>query len=152
MKLIEVDPIGLEPAQTVLDCRHDVAARGALHDAGLAELHAEFCRQHDIFAPAAQNLAQAVFRAAVVAINVRGVEEGDAEIQCLMHHLAGRIEIDAPAEVIAAEADGRNLKARFSQRAPIHRTSLSLKMRAAASSMTRPRESSFRCPRSSSPG
>ena len=52
-----------------------------------------------------------VFGTAALAIGIGGVEQRDAEIERLVDHLAGRLEIDAAAEVVAAETDRRHAQA-----------------------------------------
>ena len=42
---------------------------------------------------------------ALAAIDIGGVEQGDAGVDRLVHHPARGVEIDAAAEIVAAEAD-----------------------------------------------
>ena len=110
----------LEAPQAVLDRLHDVGARAALHPAGIVHVHAELRRQHDVLAALAEDLAEEALRAAALAIDVGGVEERDAEIERLVDDLAGRLEVDAAAEIVAAETDERHPKARRSEIALLH--------------------------------
>src|SRR5215207_11066810 len=68
----------------------------------------------------AEDLAEEALRAAALAIDVGGVEERDAEVERLVDDLAGRLEVDAAAEVVAAETDERHPKARRSEIALLH--------------------------------
>jgi len=112
VELVEVEPVGLEPPQAVLDRLHDVGARAALHAAGIVHVHAELRRQHDVLAALAEDFAEETLRAAALAVDVGGVEERDAEIERLVDDLAGRLKVDPAAEIVAAETDERHPKAR----------------------------------------
>jgi len=124
MELVEVDPVGLEAPERVLDGAHDVAARAAFQLLGVVHDHAELRRQHDLLAPVAEHLAHQRLRAAALAVDVGGVEERDAEVDRLVDDLARRLEVEAAAEVVAAEADDRDPQARLPQIARLHRPSL----------------------------
>jgi hypothetical protein len=54
--LVQVDPVGLEPAQRCVDCIADVATRRATTVGIVAQRHPELRRQHDpvAVAPAGQ--------------------------------------------------------------------------------------------------
>src|SRR3546814_20136834 len=65
-------------------------------------------RQHDVLAARAEDLAHLRLGAAHVAIGIGGVEQGDAEIECLVDHLARGFEIEAHLEIVAAETDLRS--------------------------------------------
>ena len=58
--------------------------------------------------------------AAHAGIDVGGVEQGDAEVDRLVDHLARGLEIDALAEIVAAEADGGNAQAGAAEIANLH--------------------------------
>ena len=105
MHLVKIDPVCLEPLQARLGGFGDVAGRRA---AGARLLHrqAELGRQHDVLAARAENAAEKLFRAALVAVGVSGVDQRDAEIERAVHHALRRLEIGAAAEIVAAEPDG----------------------------------------------
>ncbi len=66
--------------------------------------------------------------AAEAAIDVRGVEQRDAEIERLVHDPARGFEIDASAEIVAAQSDDGDLQSRASEPALLHDgSSLSVK-------------------------
>ena len=121
MQLVDVDPVGLEPLEARFNRLRDVTARRALHQTGIVHRVAEFRREHDVLAPRAEKLAEADFRAALVAVDIGGVEEGDAEIERLVDHRARGIGVDAQPEVIAAQPDGGELERRVAELALFHR-------------------------------
>jgi hypothetical protein len=78
---------------------------------------AELRREHDPFAPTAQQLAEeALARAAVavdrraraVSVDVGRVEERDAGVQRRVDDRARALEVEPSAEVVAAEPDARD--------------------------------------------
>jgi hypothetical protein len=106
--LVEIDVIGLQPLQARLDRRHDVAARGTLLGAVGRHRLGVFRRQHDVLAAVAEHGAEHCLRAAHAGVDVGGVEQGDAEVERAVDHLARGFEVGALAEIVAAEADGGN--------------------------------------------
>src|SRR6185369_4702590 len=82
--------------------------------------HGKFRRQHDVLAAVAEDLAETGLRASLVAVDVGGVEQGDAEIERLVDDLARGFEIDAPAEIVAAETDAGYEQARSAKIALFH--------------------------------
>src|SRR5262249_519910 len=82
--------------------------------------HAEFGGEDDVFSARAEDLAHHGFGDAVAAVDVGGVEESDAGVEGFVDDFAGTVEIDVPAEIIAAEADEGNLQAGFSEIAFFH--------------------------------
>src|SRR4051812_27805024 len=112
MQLIKVDPIGVEPLQARFDHAHDVAPRRTLELAGVVHRPAELSCEHDVLALAAEDSSEPLFRAALVAVTVGGIDQVDAEVDRLVHDAAGRREIDAAAEIVAAETDDGNLERR----------------------------------------
>ncbi len=91
---------------------HDVAARRAPEPAGVIHRHTELGGEHDVVAARAQNLAERFLRAAAIAVAVGGVDQRHAEVERLVHDGTRRGEIDAAAEVVAAEPDGRRQRDR----------------------------------------
>jgi hypothetical protein len=104
--LVEIDVVGLQPLQARLDCIHDVAPRRALFGAVGCHRLGIFGGEHDVLAAVAEHGAQHGLGAAHFRIDVGGVEQGDAEVDRLVDHLARGLEVDALAEIIAAEAYG----------------------------------------------
>ena len=80
-------------------------------------VHPELGGQHDLVAPAAEHLAEELLAGAGAAVDVGGVEEGDALVERGVDDGAGAFEVDAAAEVVAAEADDRDVQPRVSERA-----------------------------------
>jgi hypothetical protein len=98
VQLVQVDVVGLQPAQRPLDGLADVTPRCpgpevlAVH---AAHVVAELGGEHDVVAPTAQHVAEQRFRAALVAVGVRGVEEGDPGVECGIDDRAGAGQVDA---------------------------------------------------------
>jgi hypothetical protein len=78
--LVEVEVIGVEPAQRVLHRLHDVPARSAAPVGPLAHGHEEFGREHHVVAAALQGLPDDLLGAAG-RIPIGGVDEVDARIE-----------------------------------------------------------------------
>ena len=74
------------------------------------------------------------FRVAAVAVDVGGVEQRDARVERAMHDALRRLEVDAAAEVVAAEADQRDAQARAADVAQFHYVSLRSRARPASRS------------------
>src|SRR6185312_419279 len=79
-----------------------------------------FGRQHDVLAAVAEDLAEDRLGAAHVRVNVGGVEQRDAEIDRLVDHLARGFEVDAHAEIVAADADCGDAQAGAAEIANFH--------------------------------
>ena len=71
-------------------------------------------------AAGAEELAEDGFGAAALAIDVGGVEQGDAGVERGVHDGAAFFEADAAAEIVAAEADGGDLEAGAAEVAEFH--------------------------------
>ena len=78
--LVQVDVVGLQPAQAVLDLADDPAARVAAHVGILAHLAVRLGGQHHVVPAAAQGLADDLLRLPR-RVHVRGVDEVDAAVQ-----------------------------------------------------------------------
>ena len=72
----------------------------------------ELARQYDLLAPLAQDLAELRLRAAAPAVHIGGIEERDAAVEGLVDDGAGGFQVQLGAEVVAAEPDQRDPKAR----------------------------------------
>ena len=71
----------------------------------VAHVVAELGRQHDAVAAALEQLAEEALAVPAVAVDVGRVEEGDAGVEGGVDDLACPLEVEATAEVVAAEAD-----------------------------------------------
>ena len=120
MELVEIDPIGAEAAKAGFRGGHNVSAGGAAHSARFVHDHAELSREDNILPARSEALAQHGFRAALVAVNVGGIEQRDAEIERLRDDATRALQIGSAAEIVAAQADERNFKRRFAERAVLH--------------------------------
>ena len=74
--LVEVDPVGAQPPQRVLDRLDDPAPRAAAAVGVLAHRHEELRRQHDVVAAALERLADDLLGLAG-GVDVGGVDEVD---------------------------------------------------------------------------
>src|SRR5207244_12743620 len=72
----------------------------------------------------AQDASELVLRSAPVAVAVGGVDEVDAGRDRLVHHALGCCEIDAAAEIVAAEPDDRHFERGASEPPLLHGQSL----------------------------
>jgi hypothetical protein len=86
----------------------------------LVHHHGELGGEHDLLAAVAEQLAERGLRPAAVAVDVGGVEQRDAAVECLVDHRARRREVDAAAEIVAAEPDHRHAQARLAEIADFH--------------------------------
>ena len=78
--LVEVDPVGAEPLEGVLDLGDDPAARAAALVGIVAHRHEELGGEHDVVATALQCLADDLLRLAG-GVDVGGIDEVDPGIQ-----------------------------------------------------------------------
>ena len=113
MHLVEIDPVGLEAAQTALDGGHDPAPRAAAHHLARPHHIGEFGRDHDVLAPRAQCLAEQLLGDAGLADRVRvgGVEQSYPQIDRRRDQFIGAVAIDPAAEIVAAQAHDRHFEA-----------------------------------------
>ena len=112
--LVEVDPVGLQPAQRVLDRAADVLAAPRRRLAVLGAV-AELRRQDDLVAAAGQRAPDDLLAAATAAVDLRRVEEGHARVERSVDHGPRGGLVDPAAEVVAAEADDRHLETRAAE-------------------------------------
>ena len=110
MELVEIDPIGPQALQARLDGTHDVVPRSEALTRRLAQARGKLGGENQVLATRPEDLSEHVFGIAV-AIDIRRVEQIDAEVERLVHHRARRFEGDPPAEIVAAETDRRNAQA-----------------------------------------
>ena len=62
--------------------------------------------------------------AVTAAVDVRRVEEGDARVECRVDHCSRAVAVESPAEVVAAEAEARDLEIRSAETPELHGSSL----------------------------
>ena len=109
MVVEKVDRVEAEPLERGLDRAAEVSRRAA-RDAPVARhLHAELRREDDLVAAARERGPEEAL-ALAAAVDICGVEEGDPRGQRRIDDDPGRSLIEAPSEVVAAEADARDLQ------------------------------------------
>ncbi len=101
MQLVEVDAVGAQAGQAVLDRGADVGGGRSAFVTFVG--HAELGGQDDLVAPGAEGGSE-VALALAPAVDVGGVEERDAGTQRGADHGIGLLAADAHAEVVAAQA------------------------------------------------
>src|SRR6266542_2113370 len=119
MLRVEVDVVGLEPAQAGLDRAPDVATGAAGLLLAPGDVRAELGGEHDLVTAALQDLAEEALGVAA-AVGVGRVEQGDALLQRRLDHRAGLLQVTAVAEVVAAEPDHRDGQAGRAELAVAH--------------------------------
>jgi hypothetical protein len=119
--LVQVEPVGAQPPQTVLDRLHDVAARAAYLHADIVHRHAEFRRQHDALAVVAEDFPHHGFRPAALAVSVGSIEQGNAEVERLVDYRPRGVIVDPGTEVVATQANGRDTQAGLAEVTDFHR-------------------------------
>ena len=107
VKLVQIDPVGVETAQAVFDGIHDVAPRSALQSAVIAHRKTELGGDHHILAARAERVSEKLFRRSPP-VAIRRVEQSDAGIERLVHHTAALIAVDPGPEIVAAEPHQRD--------------------------------------------
>jgi hypothetical protein len=118
--LVEVDVVGLQAAQRVLDRGHDPAPRGSLVVGIVAYRAAELGREDNAVAASLERFAHGHFGLAVC---VGGIDEVDPRVQRLVDN-AGRVVVigvaDGRAECQRAERVGADLDAGPAEGAILH--------------------------------
>ena len=89
--------------------------------ARVVHLQAELAGENDLLALRPENSSEFLLRAAAVAVAVGGVDQVDAAIDRRVHDPLRRLEIDAAAEIIAAEPDDGDFKRGGSELTFLHR-------------------------------
>src|SRR4051812_34868031 len=117
MQLIEIDVVGAQPTQRVLDSATDVATSSARLPVRTVQGVTELRREHEVVAVTAQELAQEVLG---LAVDVGGVDKGDAFVYGGVDDCASGIEIDAAAEVVSAQSDSRDHETGVAQPPVLH--------------------------------
>src|SRR5438270_6050008 len=121
MNLVEIDPVRAQALQASLRGGHNVATRRAFHGLRFVHTATKFCRQHDAFAILAQDLPEDAFRTATISVDVGGIEERDAHLERFVNDFAGGLQVDAKAEIIAAQPNDRDFRARLTEFPQLHR-------------------------------
>jgi hypothetical protein len=124
MHLVEVDPVGAQAPQRVLDLGDDPAARDAAAVGIVTHRPPELRGQHDVVAPPLQGLADDLLGFAG-GVDVRGVDEVDPGVERAVND-AGRVVVVGVApgpEHHRAEAELRDLDACASEWAVFHESS-----------------------------
>jgi len=112
MELVEVDPIGTEPAQGRFDGLDDVAAGATVTEVGAVgslAVHPKLGGHHGLVPPASECLAQhGLAQARFAAVVVRHVEQRDPGLQgCGYDGVRAFLRLSGgvgPAKVVASEA------------------------------------------------
>ena len=108
MVVVDVDVVGPEPLERGVEAAPDEVARARRRRPAAAE--AELRREHDFRSPSREHLAEEAL-AVAVAVDVGRVEERDALGQRGLDDCARSFEVEPPPEVVAPEADARDLDA-----------------------------------------
>ena len=101
----DVDAVGAQPLERAGQGAAEVVTRAAPSVA-----HPELGREHGLVAPAFEDLAEELL-ALAAAVDVRGVEERDPLGEGGLDDCPRPLEVEAAAEVVAPEADARDLQA-----------------------------------------
>ena len=107
MQLVQIDVVGLQAPQAVLERPVDVVGPGPF--AFGVDLHAELRGQDDLGSACPQGAAEKLL-ALRASVDVGGVEEGDAGVDGTVHHRRGAVVVEPAAEVVAAQSDDRYLE------------------------------------------
>lgn len=103
MELVQIDPVGAQPTQRLLDGADDVAAGAAdseVATTGPLRVHAELGGDYDIVAVALQPLAKELFaQPGRCAVGVRDIEKGDADLEGSSHNGVGTLLGEAASRV-----------------------------------------------------
>ena len=104
---VEVDPVGVEATEAVLQGRADIGRLGPV--TVVVHLHPELGGQDDLLPAGTESLAQELL-ALGTPVDVGRVEEGDAVVEGGVDHLGAAGGVDPAPEVVATEADDRHLE------------------------------------------
>ncbi len=137
MRLVQVDDVGVQPAQRVLHRALDPQPAQAL--VFVAHVHADLGEQQDLRASRGVGLEpasdQRLRLAALVPghparIDVRGVDGVEARVDERIEQLEAALLVGGPAEDVAAEDDGRDVQAGAAEGALLHGILLEVSARA----------------------
>src|ERR1700722_13536771 len=125
MELVQVDVVGLQSMEAVLDRPADVPPGAASDTGALAHVPAPLGSENHLVPPALQHLAQDGLGPPAVAVDVGRVEQCDPGVDGRVDDLPRLLEPDPHPEVVAPETDDRHGETRFPQLAVAHGASLS---------------------------
>ena len=124
--LVQIDEVGLQPAQAAFAGELDVARGKAAVVRNVAHLPVRFRRQHDLFATATalrEPAANDLFGESLAfspAVNIGGIEEVDAEFKGLVHDRKAVGFFRVPTEVHRAETERADVQAGAAEGAVVH--------------------------------
>ena len=117
MLLVEVYVVCPQPAKAPLHRLRDPAGARAAVLGVMVDRGRELGGDHDLVTKAGEHLAQVLLRTGL-AVDVSGVEEGDARVERGVDHGLGPVLIAARPEVVAAQPDQADVER--SQLARLH--------------------------------
>jgi hypothetical protein len=110
-RIIDIDPLGLEPLQAPLHSRQDITTRAARKVSLIVHRQAEFRGEDQVLAAVAQRYAEQGLGPAAIAIDIGGVEEVDAGLDRRIDHGPGLSKVEPSSEIVAPKAKRRNHEA-----------------------------------------
>jgi len=119
VQVVQVEIIGLQPPQAVVDRAQDGGPRKPGLVRARAHLRRNLAGQNDAVAPPLQRLAQDDFRGALV-VQVRRIEEVHPALQAAVDHGERRGLVRLPAKGHRAETHARDSQVGFAQDASLH--------------------------------
>ena len=117
--LVQVEMVGPQPTQGVLDGCHDPAPGATLVVRLVADRPGELRSEHDIVPPTLEGASENLLR---VAVRIRCVDEVDAGVEGARHHgiHLALVAVAERAEHHCAEREGRNANTSAAERAVVH--------------------------------
>jgi hypothetical protein len=112
--LVHVDRVRAQAAQRPLGRPANVVARAARQVRAAVHRLAELRRDHDAVEAAGERLSD-VLLARPLRVDVRGVDQRDALVECSLDDGARFLEVTAGAEVVRSEADDRDLRSALAE-------------------------------------
>ncbi len=105
MVIVDVDVVGVQPPQTLVQGMHQMLAAGSLIVGPVAHFLNALGRQHDVVAAVGDGLAGDNFRLAA-SVHVGGIDEVDAQFVRLVNDSNRVCFAGLPAEHHGSETDG----------------------------------------------
>jgi hypothetical protein len=112
---VQVEVVCAELGEAALDRPPDVCRRRSTGAGDTRDRHSKLGGDDDLVAPMAEGRTEKRF-GLPVAVVVRSVEDLDSGIESLVDHQPGTGPVESAAEVVASQADDRNLQASQSSR------------------------------------
>src|SRR5271166_292031 len=119
MKIVDVQVIGFEAAQTFVDRPPNRRSRQAALVRRVAHFSADFPGYDDAVPPSLERLAEHLLRSAAV-VDVGGIEEVEARLHQACDHADRGLLVSLPAESHGPEAQPGYLKAGGGERNGVH--------------------------------